>query len=82
MSISFREYVLTGVKNGICPVCGRKSRRVKKFCQTQNPFNKNKDGVMKSMTEIIAECEIERELWMSDPCFHVKCEKRHKEIML
>ena len=76
MSISFGEHGVIGVKNGICPVCDRDSRRTKKFYQTQSPYNKNKDGVMKSVDEIIVECEIERELWASDPCFHVKCERQ------
>ena len=75
MVLSFVEYGVEGVKNGVCPVCNRDSRRTKKFYQTQSPYNKNKDGEVKSVTEIIAECEVERELWMSDPCFHVKCEK-------
>lgn len=38
-----------------CLKCGKKAPRVAKAWQTMNPFNKNKDGSIKSSQEIYRE---------------------------
>ena len=74
MKVNFKEYGVTGKKTGICPKCGKKASRSKKFWQTQNQFNTNDQGEMKSIKEIQAENSQELKSWKKEPVFHAKCE--------
>jgi len=44
--------------------------RKKHFSQTLNPFNKNKDGIIKSVDEIRAELAEERDKWKDQGVWH------------
>lgn len=67
----YKSHGLLGTKRGICPVCGKKATRTMTFYQTQNP---NKYGAIKTVQEILAECDIELEEWRKEPVYHAKCE--------
>jgi len=73
MRINFEEISIFGEKSGICTQCGKKASRKRKFWQTINPFNKNKDGSQKSKEDILKECINARDNWLREPVFHVKC---------
>ncbi len=51
---------------------GKKRQKTKKFSQTINPYNKNKDGNVKTREEILVELKAEREKWMTKPIEQVK----------
>lgn len=75
MRIEFQEYGVRGSKSGICPKCGKKASRSTKIYQTQNPFNKNKDGIMKSVDEIQTENKENLFKWKEEPVYHSRCEE-------
>jgi len=75
MRVNFQEYGASGKKSGTCPKCGKKATRSNKFWQTQNPFNKNAEGHIKSAQEIMAECKEKLFAWKREPVFHAKCEQ-------
>jgi hypothetical protein len=54
-------------KTGNCPVCGKRMRRQKTFSQTQNPFNKNPDGTVKTRQEIYRSLGAEVKAWLAEP---------------
>jgi hypothetical protein len=72
--VNFQEYGVTGKKSGICPKCGRRAVRSAKFFQTQNPFNRNKQGDVKSVDEIMEENRQRLFRWKEEPVYHEKCE--------
>lgn len=74
MKVNFKEYGVSGTKRGICPKCKKKASRAKRFWQTQNQFNVNDKGEMKSIDEILKENSKEVKAWKEEPVFHVKCE--------
>lgn len=74
MRIEFQEYGVTGTKSGKCPACGKKASRTQKFSQTQNPFNKNKDGLIKTVDEIREENKTKLFAWKEEPVYHAGCE--------
>lgn len=51
----FDEYIDKKVVKVICTKCGKKRQRTITASQTLNPFNKNKDGEVKSAHEIVRE---------------------------
>jgi len=73
-SYTFSEVSLRGEKSGKCAVCGKHAKRAEKFWQTQNPYNKNSDGSVKSRSDIMKELVIERDEWLKKPLYHQKCE--------
>jgi len=76
MRVNFQEYGVSGKKSGACPKCGKKATRSIKFWQTQNPFNKNDEGQIKSVQEILDECKEKLFTWKDEPVFHAKCEQK------
>jgi len=72
--IVFEEVSYRAGKAGTCPKCGKRAIRKKKFWQTLNPFNRNKDDQPKSREEIRAELIAKIQDWKSKPVFHVRCE--------
>lgn len=70
---TFREVSVRAVRRGICPVCGNKCQVRKNFFQTLNPFNKNKDGSLKSAKDIYAELAPQVAEWERGQAVHVKC---------
>lgn len=71
----YREVWISGRKAGVCAVCGKNAARSKKFYQTVNPYNKNKDGSLKTETQIRKEILKERTEWRGEPIVHTKCEE-------
>ncbi len=49
---------------------GKRRQETKQFSQTLNPYNKNKDGMVKSRSEIWAELHAARTAWLES--FEVK----------
>lgn len=73
--VVFQEVVLAFRKSGVCPGCGGKATRTKKFSQTLNPFNKNSKGAVKTEAEIKGELVSAGHKWRMEPVYHVKCEQ-------
>jgi hypothetical protein len=46
---------------------GKKRQKTKEFYQTLNPFNKTKDGKLKTESQIRVEIEAEAKKWMELP---------------
>jgi len=65
-TITFDEVKHCCKKNGKCPVCEARRARSKTFAQTLNPYNKNKDGIPKTRSEIHAELVQQAENWIPD----------------
>lgn len=61
--INFQEVSLLGEKRVPCAVCGKRLTRKTKVWQTENPYNRNVDGVPKSRQEIYAELQQEIRDW-------------------
>ena len=59
-------------KLGKCPVCGKRVVRKATFEHTVNPFNKNKDGNIKSDSEVRQDVNAEADRWVPD-FTHDKC---------
>ena len=70
--VTFGEIQLKGRKSGKCIKCGKKRLRSTTFYQTLNPFNKNKNGEVKSRHQIMKELIIERSKWMKGK---ITCER-------
>lgn len=73
MRIKFEEVKLTAEKSVKCTEgCGRTLKRRKKFWQTINPFNTNKDGSMKDRQEIYAKLREKANIWKQEKetCSH------------
>jgi len=66
-SVTFDEISLTGVKNVKCSGCGKKLKRQQRFFQTLNPFNKDKNGMVKSKHQIYTELEEDIKKWEVEP---------------
>lgn len=69
----FREIKLTGTKSIRCEGCGKKLNRQKKFYQTLNPFNRNKEGVPKTEDEIRTELLADIAEWQKVPDYCRAC---------
>lgn len=63
MRINFEEVSLKATKRWI-DEAGKKRQKTKKFYQTISPFNKNKDGTVKTRDQILEEVTKERNMWM------------------
>lgn len=59
-------------RTGRCPVCNRVVVRWRTFSQTQNPYNRNEDGTVKSVPDILKEIRAEGAKWVPD-FTHEKC---------
>lgn len=75
---TYKEIGITFYKIGKCSICGKSMKRQKRFTQTINPFNKNKNGYIKSSDEIYAEVRIEGEKWKKEPMIHDMCKGNNK----
>jgi len=51
---------------GKCPECGKRVQRSRVFKQAVNPFNRNKDGSIKSYPEVRAAVNAEANAWVPD----------------
>lgn len=50
-------------RNGVCPVCGKRSQRSKTFEETVNPYNRNEDGTIKTPMQVLASVRAKGEAW-------------------
>jgi hypothetical protein len=50
-----------------CPDCGKRLRRQRTFSETQNPFNRNAQGVPKTLKEIFASLQAKAAVWQTEP---------------
>jgi hypothetical protein len=68
---TFDKVSVFGWKSYKC-ACGRRVRRKKEFYQTQNPFNRTKDGNVKGRDQILSEVMVERTKWLeaAESCAH------------
>ena len=66
-TLTFREVSIKAEKSGKCIVCGKKRKRTRKFWQTLNPYNKNPDGTVKNVADIMSEIQTEVRLWKAEP---------------
>lgn len=72
-NIKFDKVEYQAFKVGQCK-CGKTRRRQKTFWQTQNPFNKNKKGKIKTRDEIYDELIKEAQAWGREPIICDNCE--------
>ncbi len=63
---TFQEVKLTGVKNVRCNMCSKKIRRQYTPFQTLSPFNKKKNGEVKTRNDIMAELKEKIEKWKKE----------------
>jgi hypothetical protein len=72
----FSKVSLTGKKRVKCSQCSKTVVRQKQFYQTLNPFNKTKNGNMKTRNDIIVELKDELAQWCMLPEICNKCEDK------
>ena len=65
MRVEFESIKRGITKTGKCK-CGKKLLRSKTFEQTISPFNKNKEGTLKTRFEIVEELIKEAHSWQPD----------------
>lgn len=72
MITHFHKIGLTIRKRFVC-ACGRRLTRLKRFYQTQNPWNTDAGGKPKSQVQIFNEVRLEAATWQleADPCTHL-----------
>ena len=66
MRTDFQEIETRRTKTGPCPNCGKRRTRTKRFWQTENPWNRNADGSVKSRAEIWESVNAEADEWVPD----------------
>jgi len=71
-TVRFEPVKTSRQKSGKCPVCGKRVVRRKTFEHTVNPFNKNKDGSVRTFEEVLNRVNEEADNWQPDFC-HDKC---------
>lgn len=75
----FEEIKRQAKKRVPCDECGKKVTRQKTFTMTENPFNKNPDGTVRTYGEIVealrvkaAEWEAKQDGELCTPCYNTK----------
>jgi hypothetical protein len=59
-------------RSGWCPVCGKRTVRKRRFTMTENPWNRNEDGTVRTTREIWSALAERAGAW--EPDFtHQKC---------
>jgi len=76
---TFGKISLSAEKSGVCKKCGKRAKRSISFWQTQNPYNKNKEGHPKSEKEINTELTAMVEKWKTEPVFCKHCDDDNEE---
>ena len=76
---TFQEVSTKGVIKQECCVegCKKKTQATKKFCQTLNPYNRNKNGDVKSREEIVREINEQKREWLASQKGKLLC-KDHR----
>jgi len=74
MRINFEVVKVVGTRTLVCEGgCGRRAARRKTFECTINPFNRNKDGTIKSREEVRAQAQAEANKWRPAPYTCTAC---------
>jgi len=73
--ITFETLSQLGVRKGACEACGKRGRRQRTFTMTENPWNKNPDGSVRTRREIYAALRKQVDEWEREPFVHPKCDK-------
>lgn len=63
MRITFEEVAVIATKRWTDET-GKRRQQTRRFYQTISPFNKNKDGTVKTREQINAEIKAERDAWL------------------
>lgn len=63
----FREITITGKKCSKCIMCNKRKYRSKTFSKTLNKIDKNKNGTLKTRSDIMKELEEKIALWKEEP---------------
>ena len=78
MIITYKEIAIMSVAEFKCKKCGKHRTYRKKIWRTQNPFNKNEKGEIKSIQDIRTENERERKEWVEGRIKNGICNKCHE----
>lgn len=73
---TFQEVAVYGEKSGKCPKCGKHYKRREKFWSTINPWNKNKDGIMKTYDEVYDDVVKKQKKWLAEPIEPHNCKEK------
>lgn len=79
MRETYEEIGFTFEKFGKCSVCGKRRKRIKRFWQTYNPFNKRADGEIKTPEEIRDEVTAKGRAWRDAQMVCASCETRNSQ---
>lgn len=74
LSMTFDQVKRSASKSGICSKCNKKCKRNTTVTKTVNPFNKNKNGDIKTHKEVLEDVLEEIKEWKKKPVFHSRCE--------
>lgn len=65
MKVFYEEISVRGVRRWTDPCTGKRRQETKKFSQTISPFNRDKEGNIKTRSEILEEISKKRDEWES-----------------
>lgn len=72
MRVQFQVAATTAQRSGVCPVCGKRVVRSKRFEMTVNPYNRDESGTPKSWERVCEDVRGEAAAWVPD-FTHAKC---------
>lgn len=70
---TFQPVKRIGSKSLPCPKCGKLVRRKTTIVHTINPYNKNAQGIPKSLLEVTMDVSAELNEWRAKPEVCTKC---------
>lgn len=74
--ITFEQWSQLAVRKGVCERCGKRGRRQRTFTMTENPWNKNPDGTVRTRREIGSALHSLADEWERVPFVHPGCEEK------
>jgi len=74
--ITYDEFSQLAVRKGVCEACGKRGRRQHTFTMTENPWNKNSDGSVRTRREIYAALREKADEWKGEAFVHPGCESK------
>lgn len=72
--MTFDKITAQGRASFKCAKCGKKRTRTKSFWMTQNPFNKDANGIPKSREQVFADVRAEAAKWSKETNVCAACE--------
>jgi hypothetical protein len=79
MRETYSEISFTFEKSGKCSVCGKRRKRIQRFWQTYNPYNRRADGQVKTPQEIRDEVVAKGRAWRDAPMVCASCETKEQQ---